>query len=460
MRRIPSAAAEIAAALVLGAMLMAALPCTAQDPPAAASPNPAADNAFNRGIALQEGKRYAEAAYAFTQAIEFRASFTDAHFDRGLCLAHLGRWEESAADFSVVIKNRPKLADAYLERGRAYLALGQTGIALADLSECLTLHPERARADYDAITAPPGRLDAARAAALHRYFDAFSQGITRADQQDFAGAAAAFTDALQAEPTAADAYLERGRAHLALGKPDDAFSDFSQFRTRDPIGGDDAYDRIAAAYADREMYAEQAQAFTKFIDAHPADVRALYHRGAAYTRQGRYADAVTDIQAYRRSRPNDTAGRSLLADAVFYSVASKMPSERTEAYAKAVAADPNNADLRLNYGVALLQARQVDASIAEFDKAIALNPKHEMAYYDRAVAYVNKKDWASVIKDTTAALEIKPDYTDALITRADAHLNRHENTEAAADYRRFLTLKPGDPYALKNLAVAEGGFKP
>lgn len=60
------------------------------------------------------------------------------------------------------------------------------------------------------------------------------QGVQEASQGDYPAAIAAYTQALNTDPTNADAYYNRGVAHYYLGKPQLALEDFTQAIQLDP----------------------------------------------------------------------------------------------------------------------------------------------------------------------------------------------------------------------------------
>jgi tetratricopeptide (TPR) repeat protein len=58
-----------------------------------------------------------------------------------------------------------------------------------------------------------------------------------------------------------------------------------------------------------------------------------------------------------------------------------------EAYGKALALDPNNADVLTDQGIMLRAVGQFDKAIANFEKAQKINPRHLQSLYNQAVVF-------------------------------------------------------------------------
>ena len=102
----------------------------------------------------------------------------------------------------------------------------------------------------------------------------------------------------------------------------------------------------------------------------PHDLAALYHQGAAYYALGRCEDALATYRVALQIDPHSSqaetgAGRCLLR---------RTPAEAQQAFAAAVADDPNNAAALSDLGIAMdLQGHFAEAN-APYQKALLLAP--------------------------------------------------------------------------------------
>lgn len=129
--------------------------------------------------------------------------------------------------------------------------------------------------------------------AEDRSLRAFRQGLERLGPGDFQGAVDRFSAAIQIWPKNARAYLERGNAYQALGRPGEALADWTRALQVDP--------NLAAAYTARGAYyrveGDAARALAdlnRSIQLEPS-VEAYYQRGQIYQALGQYQQAAADF---------------------------------------------------------------------------------------------------------------------------------------------------------------------
>ena len=97
----------------------------------------------------------------------------------------------------------------------------------------------------------------ASAARAQPAADPMARGRARLEQGDFEGAIAAFSDALRANPRAADAYYHRAVAYHRKGSSDRAIADYSEAIRLDP--------RLSGAYCGRGFAYHQKRDYRRAI---------------------------------------------------------------------------------------------------------------------------------------------------------------------------------------------------
>ncbi len=164
----------------------------------------------------------------------------------------------------------------------AMIALGATWVAI----------------DY--VSSAPGRARAA-----------FEEGMRAMGSNDFKTAAERFTASIAISQTA-EAYLERGNAHLGLGQNQEAVDDWGRAIEHDSS--------LAAAYTARATYFRRAGQLEKAIPDLDTAIRlapsvdAYFQRGQIYAEMGQYRKAIDDYDhsiLERRQAPYVYLARSI-----------------------------------------------------------------------------------------------------------------------------------------------------
>jgi tetratricopeptide (TPR) repeat protein len=101
---------------------------------------------YYEGACLTGLNRHADAAEAFGRAVAIKDTYMLAWAARADSYFHLGRYEECAFDYGRVIELQPTLWIAYAARAEAWLALGLLRDAHDDLSEAIDLEPTAGKA--------------------------------------------------------------------------------------------------------------------------------------------------------------------------------------------------------------------------------------------------------------------------------------------------------------------------
>ncbi|MCX5757043.1 MAG: tetratricopeptide repeat protein, partial [Candidatus Hydrogenedentes bacterium] len=86
---------------------------------------PNAGEYFKRGNALADGKKYAEAAAYYEEALRLNPGFGDARINLGNALAAQGRLREAVEQFRESARRQPDSSDVYLNLGHALTELGE-----------------------------------------------------------------------------------------------------------------------------------------------------------------------------------------------------------------------------------------------------------------------------------------------------------------------------------------------
>jgi tetratricopeptide (TPR) repeat protein len=109
-------------------------------------------------------------------------------------------------------------------------------------------------------------------------------------------------------------------------------------------------------------------------------------------------------------------------------------------YDRAVALNPDDAEVYNNRGTAYAEQGQYERAIADFDQAIALKPNDAEAHNNRGLAYANLGQYQRAIADFDQAIALQPDYALAYYNRGIIYKFSGEKAKAVADFRKVLEL--------------------
>ncbi len=114
----------------------------------------------------------------------------------------------------------------------------------------------------------------------------------------------------------------------------------------------------------------------------PADL----HDHAEQKSSAGLSDQIAGLEFKTSQNPGDIAGWIQLGNLYFDS---DLPEKSIAAYEKALALNPDNADVLTDQGVMYRKNGKFDKAIQCFDKAVGVNPKHEIARFNKGIVLMH-----------------------------------------------------------------------
>jgi Tfp pilus assembly protein PilF len=168
--------------------------------------------------------------------------------------------------------------------------------------------------------------------------------------------------------------------------------------------------------------------------------------------QGKAAEAKAEFESLINRYPNEADLQVFLGMAL---LRLRDPRAAEAAVRRAIAINPLHVDARTFLAWIELEVRgDVDAAISEYQKIIELHPELPDAYSNLAVAQKRKGELDRAVANLNRALERKPDFASALTTRGGILAEQDKWVEARRDFEAALKLDPRDDGALYGLAQA------
>lgn len=114
---------------------------------------------------------------------------------------------------------------------------------------------------------------------------------------------------------------------------------------------------------------------------------------------------------------------------------------------KAVAKDPNFANVYSNRGNAFRDLKQYQKALNDYNKSISLDPTHIKAYNNRGNIYYKQKKYQEALKDYNKCIRFDPNYPFAYINRGLVFYQLKNKSRACKDFQKACKL--GDCDGLK-----------
>jgi len=199
------------------------------------------------------------------------------------------------------------------------------------------------------------------------------------------------------------------------------------------------------------LYGDETRLWTDNLARNSAAWAAWSNLGDAYSRAGRYDEALRCCDKAIELNPNH-------ADAYNNRTVVHMRLGRYDLgladCERAIELKPNFAEAYNNRGSIHAQANRLAEAVQDYGKAVAFNPAFAEAYYNRAVACVRLGQDDLALRDYYKAIELKPDFAEAYNNRGNALVRANRLAEAIRDYDKAVALNPNLAQAYYNRSAA------
>jgi tetratricopeptide (TPR) repeat protein len=236
-------------------------------------------------------------------------------------------------------------------------------------------------------------------------------GIICTSESDYAGALAAFEQALKIDPNSTRTQNNLGNTYVAEGKLELAEKEFRSVLKLDPANADANYNLGLVLIAD----GAPAEAIAHLQRVRPATLPARFNLVRAYLRAGRVAEGLktaTEISAQHGS----------------------------------------DVQVHTTLGVLLASEKQYRAAGLELEKANALQPETFEILYNLGQTYLRAKEYSKAELAVSRALKLKPDSPDALYLMAQVYSEQMRSVDALDLLARAHKLAPENTDVIFQLA--------
>jgi tetratricopeptide (TPR) repeat protein len=373
----------------------------------------AQESPVEQAIAALEQDDFAAAVPLLETAAEAEPDNASIQFNLGFALAQLQRDDEAIAAYRRALAIEPELRPVFLNLGVVLLRNGRAAEAAPLLSRAAANRPDDPQVQYFHAHALAATGQASKAIPIYER-------------------------AAELDPEEPSIWIELGQAQAALDQIEAASESYRKAGELDPQLR--SYQLQLAEQVENGGGLEQAlEMYRAFLDVEPANVAVRERVGILLLELERYMDAAKELQTVVDQGPTDAA-RAALAQA--YVLADDADTAR-QRLAEAVAANPNEPELRLRYGASLIQALDYERAHGEYLAAVQQAPDSAKAWTGLAFTLHQLKNYEGCLQALANAEKQEPLKPASIYLRAITEDRLQLYKEAQASYQAFLAAAPG-----------------
>jgi tetratricopeptide (TPR) repeat protein len=411
----------ITKAIAIALLASLALPALAQTRPSHKThPQTTADDrsadALKDAESLLQKQQYFQAEEKLQALIATQSGNPQAWFDLGFAQSHQGKTADAIAAYKKATQLDPKWFEAQQNLGLALAKSGDLTAAASALKIAVTLKPTA------------GGQQALAAAWL-----SLAQVTEDSQPQD---SLAAYQKAAELDPANSEAQL--GAARMA-DRSGNAPAAEQQYLKLAAAGNNDSIERLIGLYLRQKRFADAETWLHKYISANPQNSAAQLQLGNLLAAEGKPQEAIATLEPLYKTCPGPKLARSLGS---LYLETKQYPAA-ADLLRQLIAQSPNDAQLHLDYGTALMHQLKYPEAQAALLKAVQLDPNLVQAYSDLAYAADQNKNYELTIRVLDARAKLQPETPATYFLRATAYDNLRMYKPAAENYKLFLGVAGG-----------------
>ncbi|MGB3760567.1 MAG: tetratricopeptide repeat protein [Rivularia sp. (in: cyanobacteria)] len=347
-------------------------------------------------------------------------------------------FQGAITDLNQAIRINPKYAFAYYRRAEARQNTGERDKAIEDLKKAAEL-----------FSAQGYKGDAFRSKGSMLYL-----------QNNYPGAIAAYSQAIQLNPKDIDAYNERGNVRVQSGDLKGAIADYNKSLSLQPS---DAYAYMGRAFTHLKLQDKQSAIadVNQAISIAPNYAFPYLIIGVIHYTFGEPEKAITNIKkASELFAAQGDLAKAYGSDGFAFNVLNNYPAA-INSFTKAIQVNPKDAEMYDSRGDAYVANGDALKALTDYNQAININPNYASAYASRATILFIKKDFQKALTDLNQSLRLDPSQDQAYFFRALIRIKQENKSGAIADINKAIQYAANDVnlYLYKGFERASQGDK-
>ncbi len=356
------------------------------------------------GMVLEASTIYPSAALAYQRAIQLEPKEFAWQYYLALTLQQLSRLDEALDTVSAALRIRPDYAPAVLKRGELLMKLGRFPESRATLESLLAQDPKSAVTLY--------------AMAQFKYA-----------LEDFSSAEDFYRRACEAYPTFGAAHYGLAVTGRRLGHDAESAKNFElaeRYKGDIPDPGDPLL---------TQMLGLATGPLNRALQAHQMVVRGKFQEAARLYRE---------VVKHDPDNLDGLYGLLFLARHLDPGAGEPSGNDLETLYARARRIAPENPQLYLYYGTALIRLTKYDGAVSALNTAIELKPDYAEAHLLLGGIWELTNRSAQAIEEYRLALAAQPSYRPAQLQLGRMLVNLHRDREAIPELLPALEVDDSD----------------
>jgi tetratricopeptide (TPR) repeat protein len=206
---------------------------------------------------------------------------------------------------------------------------------------------------------------------------------------------------------------------------------------------------VGEALAPAARRASGREATSRRLAANPDDAEARIHRGWLSLQEGKWPEAVADLERGLRLRPEDTDTLFLLAEA--QSLTNNLPACHAT-LTRYLARSADDVDARVFRGRVALRLGRIKEAAEDFTRALEADPARISIRLQRARVWLHVGRFQDAVTDLDELTRRDPRDAQLYELRSQAHERLGHHDLAQADRKRSSESPQADPKLLNNRA--------
>jgi Flp pilus assembly protein TadD len=336
-------------------------------------------------------------------------------FDLGFAESHLNKNSEAIAAYRKAAELSPKWFEANVNLALALAKSGQNASAASALKAAVQLKPSTG-----------GQQALANAWLLLAQVQ---------EDTDAKSALAAYEKTIELSPSDPEPHYAAG---YLLERTGDLAGAEQRYLKSAELGNSAATGQLIKLYIRQKRFADAESLLRKYSAQNPNSVSVQVALGRLLAAQGKTTEAIVSLEAANVSG-DPTIAREL---AGLY-LEDKQYDKASTLFSALAEKAPNDADLHLGLGTALVHQHNYPSAETELIKALQLKPSLAEAYFDLAFAAQQNKHYELAIRALDARAKLQPEIPGTYWIRAVSYDNLRAYKPAAENYKLFLAASGG-----------------
>ena len=272
----------------------------------------------------------------------------------------------------------------------------------------------------------------------------FYRGLAKYYLDDFLGAEADCSEAIERNPFVVDCYQVRGLARVNQGKYTEAIEDYRSALRYAPKD-ESLWHNLALCYANLKAYDETIGVLDTIVQIVPSYAPALNMRAQVHIQREDTLAALADLEASLKINKYDS---EVYATRALVYLRQERYEEAEADLTYAIHLNPKGG-YYINRALTRYYMQELRGAMADYDLALDLEPNNVLGHYNRGLLRAQVGDDNRAIEDFNHVIEYEPDNTMAIFNRALLLMQTGDHVGAEGDRAKRLFLGGSRLFAVK-----------